>query len=244
MDLSVVIPVFNERENIQPLVEEIVAALGTTFNFEIVYVNDGSNDDTRECLHALQKDYPMLRVLNHEHSCGQSTAIHTGVHAARSMVIATLDGDGQNDPADIPKLLSIFQKSIVENPLSLVIGHRKQRQDSRLKLISSRIANAVRSRLLNDATPDTGCGLKVFSRSVFISLPYFDHMHRYLPALILRAGGLVRSVTVSHRPRLQGVSKYGVGNRLWVGIVDMLGVRWLQRRHHAPVITENSPPAE
>ncbi|NOX09682.1 MAG: glycosyltransferase family 2 protein [Gammaproteobacteria bacterium] len=238
MDLSVVIPVFNEQDNIRPLVEEIVVALGGKALFEIVYVNDGSTDGTREGLLTLQQEYPVLRVLHHAQSCGQSTAIHTGVTAARADIIATLDGDGQNDPADIPNLLAVFQQAAKEQKLALVAGYRKRRQDSWIKLFSSRVANAVRSRLLSDATPDTGCGLKVFSRTVFLRLPYFDHMHRYLPALVLRDGGTVQSVEVNHRPRLQGISKYGIGNRLWVGIVDMIGVRWLQRRSHVPVVTE------
>ncbi len=235
MDLSVVVPVFNEAENIEPLINEIQDALDKLLDYEIIYVNDGSQDNTRNVLEALKKAFPRLRTIHHQESCGQSTAIRTGIKFARAQWIATLDGDGQNDPADILKLLKARDNSRLDN-LELVAGYRRKRRDAWIKRGSSKIANAVRSRLLADQTPDTGCGLKLFKRSTFLELPYFDHMHRFLAALILRNGGQVMSVEVNHRPRLRGVSKYGLHNRLWVGIVDMLGVMWLQRRAKLPVI--------
>ncbi len=238
MDLSVVIPVFNEQENLKPLIDEIHAALDDQLDFEIIYVNDGSTDETLATLKALREQDERLRVLSHAVSCGQSTAVRTGVKAARAPWIATLDGDGQNDPADIMSLYALVQQEDRDPDLCMIAGWRKKRQDSRLKKISSRLANGVRVRVLQDDTPDTGCGLKLFSREIFLELPYFDHMHRFLPALVLRAGKKVQSVEVNHRPRNKGVSKYGVYNRLWAGIVDMLGVLWLQRRGKRPEITE------
>jgi dolichol-phosphate mannosyltransferase len=172
--------------------------------------------------------------------CGQSAAIRSGVKAARGAWIATLDGDGQNDPADIPALWRIAQDSPA-TPRLLIAGHRSRRQDSPSKRRASRIANAVRRRLLHDDTPDTGCGLKLFRRDLFLDLPYFDHMHRFLPALVLREGGVVRSVPVNHRPRERGVSKYGVFDRLAVGITDLIGVMWLRRRASRPVPVEEPP---
>ncbi len=238
MDLSVVVPVFNEQENLKPLIDEIHAALDDQLDFEIIYVNDGSTDETLAILKALREQDERLRVLSHAVSCGQSTAVRTGVKAARAPWIATLDGDGQNDPADIMSLFTLVQQENRDSDLCMIAGWRKKRQDSRLKKFSSRLANGVRARVLKDDTPDTGCGLKLFSREIFLELPYFDHMHRFLPALVLRTGKKVQSVEVNHRPRNKGVSKYGVHNRLWTGIVDMLGVLWLQRRGKRPEITE------
>ncbi len=176
-----------------------------------------------------------LTLLRHRAGCGQSAAIITGVRAARGAWIATLDGDGQNDPADIPALLARAQVPGGPAPL-LVAGHRTRRRDSRVKKMSSRAANAIRARMLGDATPDTGCGLKVFQRAAFLELPAFDHMHRFLPALFIRAGGQVVSVPVGHRPRTRGASKYGTLDRLWVGIFDLIGVAWLQRRWRRPEV--------
>jgi dolichol-phosphate mannosyltransferase len=240
MDLSVVIPVRNEQDNIAPLIAEIRAALDGRADYEIVYVDDGSRDDTAARLADAARAFPRLRVLTHARSCGQSAALASAVRAARGEWIATLDGDGQNDPADIPKLLAVAQAAPPASNLQLVAGYRRRRQDSWLKRMSSRIANGVRARLLNDATPDTGCGLKLFPRAVFLQLPYFDHMHRFLPALVQRNGGRTVSVEVHHRPRTRGTSKYGVHNRLWVGIVDLLGVMWLQRRMRRPEIRESN----
>ncbi len=174
--------------------------------------------------------FPRLRVIHHLRRAGQSAAIVDGVRAARGSWIATLDGDGQNDPADIPRLLAAIRDPGAPPDLRLVVGYRKRRQDSPAKRVSSRTANAVRARLLGDATPDTGCGLKLFSREAFLSVPQFDHMHRFLPALFLRNGWRVASVQVNHRPRRRGRSHYGVLDRLWVGIVDLAGVLWLERR--------------
>jgi dolichol-phosphate mannosyltransferase len=227
-ELSVVVPVFNERDNIPPLLAEIAAALRGKADFEIVYVDDDSSDDSRAVLAAQKASYPELRVLHHVSRSGQSTAVWNGVRAARGSWIATLDGDGQNDPADIPKLLEARANAAPE--IKLFAGWRTTRRDSFNKRISSRIANAVRSRMLKDATPDTGCGLKLFERETFLRLPYFDHMHRYLPALVRRAGYASQSVPVGHRPRTAGTSKYGMLDRLWVGLADLRGVAWLMRR--------------
>lgn len=238
MQLSVVIPVRNEAENILPLLDEIHTALEGRGEFEVVYVDDGSTDETPRILAEAQGRYPRLRVLAHEESCGQSAAVVTGFRAARGEWIATLDGDGQNDPADIPKLLAARDGAGHPGNLQLVAGYRKKRQDTWLKRISSRVANGVRSRLLGDATPDTGCGLKLILRSAVLELPVFDHMHRFLPALIQRNGGRTISVEVNHRPRTRGTSNYGMFDRLWVGIVDLFGVMWLQRRLRRPRVSE------
>jgi dolichol-phosphate mannosyltransferase len=229
MDLSVVIPVCNEEESIGILIEEITQALVQKYQHEIIVVDDGSTDKTLEVLSKIKKDLPTLRVIKHLQNSGQSTAVRTGVQYANSNWIATLDGDGQNDPADIPNL---YNELVSQNldPWLVVAGYRKKRKDTWLKRISSKYANSIRDKLLRDGTPDTGCGLKVFSRDNFLALPYFDHMHRYIPALFQRQGGRVVSVEVNHRHRMQGTSKYGFHNRLWVGIVDILGVRWLQNR--------------
>jgi dolichol-phosphate mannosyltransferase len=234
MDLSVVIPVRNEAQNIAPLVAEIRAALDGFLTYEIVYVDDGSDDSTAREISRIAAETPHLRMLRHARCCGQSAAIRTGVRLAHSLWIATLDGDGQNDPADIPKLWRLVLARSGSGRI-LVAGLRENRQDRRSKRWASWIANAIRSRCLGDRTPDTGCGLKLFPRPLFLELPYFDHMHRFLPALVLREGGTVHSVPVNHRPRRGGVSKYGIFDRLGVGIVDLLGVMWLQRRAALPL---------
>ncbi|RYD16160.1 MAG: glycosyltransferase [Lysobacteraceae bacterium] len=227
-ELSVVVPVFNEQDNIPPLVAEIVAALRGRVDFEIVYVDDASRDGSIAVLTEAKQAHPELRVVAHASQSGQSTAIRNGVRAARGRWIATLDGDGQNDPADIPKLLAMRDESPAV--IKLYAGWRVNRQDSGSKRWASKWANAIRSRLLRDETPDTGCGIKLFERDAFLDLPYFDHMHRYLPALMQRAGWQVRSVPVNHRARGAGVSKYNNLNRALVGIADLRGVAWLIRR--------------
>lgn len=227
--VSVVVPVFNEAENIAPLIDEIVAGMESQGSYEIVFVDDGSTDATAAQLHEAAEQMRQLRYLRHGCRAGQSAAIASGVKAAQGSIIVTLDGDGQNDPADIPKLLDVFRRE-ADPARVLVTGLRAQRRDSWLKRISSRIANGVRSRLLRDGTADTGCGLKVFMREAFLDMPRFDHMHRFLPALMVRQGGRVISVPVHHRPRQRGRSKYGTLDRLWVGLVDLAGVMWLQRR--------------
>jgi dolichol-phosphate mannosyltransferase len=235
MDITIVIPVRNEAPNIAPLVGEIRAALEGRLDYEIVYVDDGSSDDTAAAIVALAQGFPQLRLIRHARSYGQSAAVRTGVMAARAEWIATLDGDGQNDPADIPQLWAVAHAATQPPPL-LIAGHRQKRRDTISKRLSSRIANAIRRRLLGDGTPDTGCGLKLFRRDLFLELPFFDHLHRFMPALVLRQGGRTVSVPVNHRPRERGVSNYGVFDRLWVGIADLLGVMWLQRRAKNPEI--------
>ena len=226
--LSVVVPVHNERDNIVPLLTEIAAALRGRADFEIVYVDDASKDDSLAVLTGAKAQFPELRVLRHLAQSGQSTAVRTGVKAARGAWIATLDGDGQNDPADIPKLLAMRDESPAA--IKLFAGWRVNRQDSGSKRWASKWANAIRSRMLRDDTPDTGCGIKLFERAAFLDLPYFDHMHRYLPALMLRAGWQVKSVPVNHRARGAGQSKYNNLNRALVGIADLRGVAWLIKR--------------
>ena len=232
MELSVVIPAHNEADNIGPLVGEIRAALEGAADYEIVVVDDGSTDATPARLEEIARGFPRLLAARHPVSRGQSFAVLTGVRAARSQWIATLDGDGQNDPADIRKLIEALggaAERVERGPL-LIAGYRRLRRDTWLKRLSSRVANGVRGRLLGDRTPDTGCGLKLFERDAFLRLPHFDHMHRFLPALFLRAGGRVVSVEVGHRPRTRGRSHYGMWDRLWVGILDLFGVWWLMRR--------------
>lgn len=236
--LSVVVPVKNEAANIEPLIREILQASEGLTACEIIYVDDGSTDATLVELRRMAESVPQLRILRHRESCGQSTAITSGVLAASHAWIATLDGDGQNDPGDIPKLLRRLRSAGEGDNLQMLAGWRAHRRDTWLRRVSSRVANGVRSGLLRDATPDTGCGLKVFSRETFLRLPYFDHMHRFLPALVQRHGGRVESVVVNHRPRERGTSKYGLHNRLWVGIVDLFGVSWLMRRAKRPDIQD------
>lgn len=228
--LSVVVPVCNEAENVDPLVREIAAALAGR-EYEMIFVDDGSTDETATILQRLKGEFPPLRVLHHSFRSGQSAAVASGVRAARAPWIATLDGDGQNDPADIPKLLAARDEP-ANRGVHLFMGNRKaSRKDTAFRKLQSNIANGVRSSLLGDGTPDTGCGIKLFLRDVFMDLPRFDHMHRFLPALFMRHGAKVISVPVSHRARTRGTSKYGMLNRLWVGIVDIAGVMWLRRRY-------------
>jgi len=230
MEFSIVVPVYNEAGNIFPLLQEINRVMSGRGGYEVIYVDDGSNDGTGEVLQHALDEFPTLRVLSHPLRSGQSSALLTGVRTAHAPWILTLDGDGQNDPADIGVLLERVATEGGQTGKLVLIGNRTRRRDSRLRRWSSCVANVVRSRLLKDGTPDTGCALKLFSRDLFLSLPAFDHMHRFLPALMQREGARVISVPVRHRSRRTGESKYGVRNRLWVGLVDMAGVMWLQRR--------------
>lgn len=235
VEISVVVPVCNEAENVEPLAREIDAALNK-HSYEMIFVDDGSTDETAAILKRLKSSLPALRVLSHSFRSGQSAAVVSGVRAARAPWVATLDGDGQNDPADIPKLVA-SRDAPQGRGVQLFMGNRKaSRKDTAFRKLQSSIANGVRSSLLGDGTPDTGCGIKLFSREVFMELPRFDHMHRFLPALFLRQGARVISVPVSHRARTRGTSKYGMLNRLWVGIIDILGVLWLRRRYKSGLL--------
>lgn len=225
--VSVVVPVKNESGNIAPLVTEISAALQNR-SFEVVYVNDGSTDATEQELRELMAQRPWLRQIRHDKSCGQSAAIRSGVAMARGELVVTIDGDGQNDPAFIPALVTAFEAGAPR--VGLVAGQRKSRKASRSKQLQSRVANAVRATVLKDGTQDTGCGLKAFRRDLFLSLPYFDGLHRFLPALVRREGFEIGYVEVLDRPRRYGASNYGFWDRLWIGIVDLFGVWWLIRR--------------
>ncbi len=232
--LSVVVPVKDEDENVGPLAHEIARAVAAEGEAEIIFVDDGSTDATATVLKGLKSEIPALRVIQHERNIGQSRAIRTGVRAARSEIIVTLDGDGQNDPADIGKLLALLRGPGAE-AVGLVSGVRTNRKDGLKKKLASGLANRFRRAMLHDSTLDTGCGLKAFRREAFLALPYFDHLHRFLIALMLREGYEVRYVEVGHRPRLHGRSKYGVWDRLIVGISDIFGVRWLKKRFRGAV---------
>jgi len=229
--LSVVVPVKNEAGNVIPLAREIAAAIASEPDSEIIFVDDGSDDGTAEALSNLKAEMPNLRVMQHSRNAGQSRGMRTGVRAAQSEIIVTLDGDGQNDPKDIPKLLAILRSDPLGARLGLVSGVRAKRRDKFSRRVASKIANGIRSRLLKDGAADTGCGLKAFRRAAFLALPYFDNFHRYLITLMIREGYGVRFVEVNHRPRHTGTSKYTNLNRLIAGLSDLAGVRWLQRRY-------------
>jgi len=235
--VSIVVPVRNEAENIAPVIAEIAAALDGRWNYEIIYVNDGSTDATPERLASAMKSRPNLREVRHATSSGQSAAVRSGVRAALGAIVATLDGDGQNNPAFLPALISAIEEG--GERTGLVAGQRVGRKDTGFKKIQSRIANTVRNAILHDGTRDTGCGLKAFRRDVFLAMPYFDGLHRFLPALVRREGYGIAYVDVIDRPRHSGVSNYGFFDRLWIGIMDLAGVWWLIRRKKpTPVATE------
>jgi dolichol-phosphate mannosyltransferase len=235
--VSIVVPVRNEVENIAPVIAEIAAALDGRWNYEIIYVDDGSTDATPERLAAAMKSRPNLRQVRHAASTGQSAAVRSGVRVARGAIVATLDGDGQNNPAFLPALISAIEQG--GERTGLAAGQRVGRKDTGFKKIQSRIANSVRNSILHDGTRDTGCGLKAFRREVFLALPYFDGLHRFLPALVRREGYDIVYVDVIDRPRHSGVSNYGFFDRLWIGIMDLAGVWWLIRRKKpTPVATE------
>lgn len=228
----------NEEENVRPLLEEIVAALQHE-SFEVLFVDDCSKDSTVSVLENAKAEFPMLRCLYHGQNCGQSSAVRTGVHRAQGTLVVVLDGDGQNDPADIPVLLNAFRHPEAPNNLGMVAGERRKRHDNWRKRMASRVGNGIRRSILRDNAKDAGCGLKVLSRTVFMELPYFDHMHRFMSALILRHGYEIIYVSVNHRPRVHGQSKYGVIDRMRKSITDLWGVRWLRRRCRLPIdVTE------
>ncbi|AND89720.1 dolichol-phosphate mannosyltransferase [Bradyrhizobium diazoefficiens] len=237
--VSIVVPVRNEADNIAPLIEEITAALDSRWDYEIIYVNDGSTDTTGERLKAIMAQRGNLRQLRHAKSGGQSAAVRSGVRAARGAIVATLDGDGQNNPAFLPDLIAAVEKGA---HVGLAAGQRVGRKDTGFKKFQSRVANKVRNGILKDGTRDTGCGLKAFRREVFLAMPYFDGLHRFLPALVRREGYEIAYVDVIDRPRRSGVSNYGFFDRLWIGIMDLAGVWWLIRRKKpTPDVTEVTP---
>jgi dolichol-phosphate mannosyltransferase len=234
--VSVIVPVRNEAENVAPLVAEIAAAMGGR-SFEVIYVNDGSTDGTQAELARLKAQHPWLRQIRHAWSCGQSAALRTGMWAARGKIIVTLDGDGQNDPAFLPQLIDKLEQGAPR--VGLVAGQRVGRKATAFKRFQSRFANSVRGAILRDGTRDSGCGLKAFPRDVGLMLPYFDGLHRFLPALVRREGRDIGYVDVVDRPRAHGVSNYGFWDRLWIGILDLFGVWWLiRRKKRAPEISE------
>ena len=236
--VAVVVPVRNEAGNITLLVKEIAAALDGQWPFEVIYVDDGSSDGTAAELKRLMAQYPWLRRVRHKQSCGQSAAVRSGVTAARAPLVVTLDGDGQNDPAFIPAMLRALEASAPR--IGLIAGQRVGRKASGFKKFQSRVANAVRCAVLRDGTRDSGCGLKAFRRDLFLRLPYFDGLHRFLPALVKREGADIGYVDVVDRPRSSGVSNYGMWDRLWVGILDLAGVWWLiRRKKRVPEIVED-----
>jgi dolichol-phosphate mannosyltransferase len=235
--VAVVVPVRNEAGNLAPLIKEIAAALSGRYTFEVVYVNDGSTDETAAELKRLMAEYPFLRQIYHVSSCGQSAAVRSGVAAARAPIVATIDGDGQNDPAFIPKMIDVLVAGAPR--VGLVAGQRVGRKATGFKRLQSRVANAVRGAILRDGTRDTGCGLKAFRRDLFLGLPYFDGLHRFLPALVKREGYTIGYVDVIDRPRFTGTSNYGFFDRLWVGVLDLLGVWWLiRRKRRVPEVSE------
>jgi dolichol-phosphate mannosyltransferase len=238
--ISVIVPVLNEQDNIAPLVKEISTAAQTVPISEIIYVDDGSTDNTYAVLKSLKAHYPILRIIRHDRRCGQSASLWTGIRAAGNDLIVTMDGDGQNNPADIALLYDTYVQYQGKTAQLMVVGERKKRNDNFMRRLASRSANRIRSALLGDKTKDTGCSLKLFRRKDYLVLPYFDHMHRFLPALMMRDHVQLLHVPVSHRAREHGVSKYGNLSRALVGVSDLLGVWWLQKRPYAhPGITED-----
>ena len=230
---SVVVPVFNEQDNVAPLAEEIANAMNG-LEYEMIFINDCSSDNTLQALKNLKETHKTLRVLSHAQNSGQSRSVRSGVLAAKGDIIATLDGDGQNDPADIPALLAKLTDKNAPKNLAMVGGRRAKRKDSLAKRLASRFGNKVRKFLLKDEADDTGCGLKVFKREAFLRLPYFDHIHRYIPSLMLREGYKIDFMDVNHRGRMHGVSKYTNFGRLMVSIADLRGVMWLNKRARQP----------
>lgn len=244
--ISVVVPVLNEAQNIQSLIGELVQAGSSVPIREIIYVDDGSTDGTRDLLLAQKQTVPNLRVIHHNRKLGQSAAFLTAARAASGDLLVFMDGDGQNDPADIRLLFESYQDAALKNARVAAIGQRANRNDTALRRVSSRLANGIRSAILKDGTRDTGCSLKLIRREDYLGLPYFDHMHRFIPALLLRNGVAIKHVNVSHRPRLHGRSKYGFWNRALVGATDLIGMAWLTNRrlpldYAATEILEGNP---
>lgn len=228
--ISVVVPVLNEADNVRALIDEIVAASEKNPIREIVYVDDGSTDATPQLLLDMKRSVPMLRIIRHERPLGQSAAFLSGARAASQELLVFMDGDLQNDPADIRILFGRYQAEAAANPKVAVLGQRAKRNDNTLRKISSRLANRLRAAVLKDGTRDTGCSLKLIRREDFLGLPYFDHIHRFLPAMLMRNGVTLRHEQVSHRARVHGTSKYGFWNRALVGAADLIGAAWLTRR--------------
>ncbi|PHR60087.1 MAG: dolichol-phosphate mannosyltransferase [Robiginitomaculum sp.] len=239
-EVSVLIPVCNEADNIGPLAKEVVAALGTS-RFELIMIDDASTDHSLDVLRALQTEIPQLRVLHHSRNAGQSHALRSGALAARGSILCTLDGDGQNVPADLPALLRHLQRADAPEPLAMVAGQRQGRQDPPSKRLGSWLANQVRKGLLKDECADTGCGIKAMYRSHYLRLPFFDHQHRYLPALMRREGYKVEYLPVQHRARQFGSSNYSNFGRLLVSFRDLAGLLWLQARFSSPETVEELP---
>lgn len=239
IQISLVIPINNERKNIEELTNEVLNAVGN-YDSEIIYVDDGSTDDSLDLLKQLQEKHQNIRILSHSKNYGQSAALRTGISTATKDIIAVLDGDGQNDPADIPKLIEAL---VNHSHVGMVIGHREKRRDNAWRRLSSRFAFVIRRFIFNDPIRDTGCGIKVFFREAYLTLPYFDHMHRYLPILFRAAGYDVIASNVNHRPRMSGHSHYGTLDRLANGIVDVLGVIWLLHRQQKTQFSEIKPSA-
>lgn len=228
--LSIVVPLKNEAENVDFVAEGIVEACADLGPYEVIFVDDGSTDDTAARVLALRERFPMLRLVQHEQSAGQSAAVHSGVEMARGRAICTLDGDGQNPPSEIRKLVALLEDRQFPPEVAMVAGERVGRQDTASKRLASRAANGLRARLLRDETRDTGCGLKLIRRDVFLGLPYFDHMHRYLPALVARDGWKTLHVDVAHAARHAGRSNYANLGRAAVGVYDLIGIMWLIKR--------------
>ncbi len=237
---AVVAPMLNEAQNVETMAREIAEACTPLGPFEAIFVNDGSTDRTADLIASLRSDFPWLREVRHDRPTGQSAAVRSGVLAANAPVICTIDGDGQNPPSEIPNLVAPLLDGSAAR-LGLVAGQRIDRQDTASKRLASRLANRLRAWILQDDTRDTGCGLKAFRREVFLSLPFFDHIHRYLPALVKREGYEIALVDVSHRARGGGRSKYTNIGRAFVGVQDLLGVWWLLRRRRLPTVTHEDP---
>lgn len=237
---AVVAPMLNEAENVALMAREIAEACGPIGPFEAIFVNDGSTDATATTIAGLRAEFPWLREVRHAKPCGQSAAVRSGVIAARAPIICTIDGDGQNPPSEIPNLVAPLLAG--DRPrLGLVAGQRVDRQDTASKKMASRMANRLRAWILKDDTRDTGCGLKAFPRDLFLTLPFFDHLHRYLPALVKREGYELALVDVTHRAREAGDSKYTNFGRALVGVQDLLGVWWLLRRRKVATVTHEDP---